>query len=100
MVSFRICASPTHTHTRSPTRPHAKCVCCILKHLGEDAFNATVRWGNGSTSVLCRRQRPQVVMAEDGMPGWLWTGVMDGPRDGACDANPTWTLAQQIGRYA
>ena len=67
-----------------------------------NAFNATVRFTNGSEMVLCQRQRPQIVMAADGMPGWLWTGVMGGspcPKDDRHGAlNPTWTLAQQIGR--
>jgi hypothetical protein len=39
-----------------------------------DAFNATLHWSDGSITNLCRRQRPFVVMAEDGMPGWLWNG--------------------------
>lgn len=63
-----------------------------------DAFNATLEWSDGSVTNLCRRQRPFIVMAEDGMPGWLWNGVMDGPMDGECEVNPTWTLGQEIGR--
>ena len=60
---------------------------------GLTAFNGTVRWTNGSVTELCRRQRPKVVMsASDGMPAFLWTGVMDGGGD--CELNPTWTLAQ------
>jgi len=70
-----------------------------------DAFNETVQWTNGSTTTLCRRQRPFVVMADDGMPGWLWNGVMDGPMHDKhvsdfCDHQFTWTLVQQIGRVS
>eukprot|EP01063_Lacrimia_lanifica_P014719 TRINITY_DN21281_c0_g1_i1.p1 TRINITY_DN21281_c0_g1~~TRINITY_DN21281_c0_g1_i1.p1 ORF type:complete len:374 (+),score=107.99 TRINITY_DN21281_c0_g1_i1:44-1165(+) len=63
------------------------------------AFNATLQWANGTVSTLCRRQRPRVIMAEDGMPGWLWTGVQspeDGP--GCPSGTRTWTSVQQIGR--
>ena len=67
-----------------------------------NAFNASVRFTNGTEVVLCQRQRPQIVMAADGMPGWLWTGAMDGSPCPSSDLsgapNPTWTLAQQIGR--
>merc|ERR1712100_14583 len=66
-----------------------------------NAFNGTVRFTNGTDVTFCQRQRPQVVFASDGMPGWLWTGVMDGP--GPCPErtqhpHKTWTLVQQIGR--
>ena len=37
-----------------------------------NAFNASVRFTNGTEVVLCQRQRPHIVMAADGMPGWLW----------------------------
>ena len=74
---------------------------------GRDAFNATVRYTNSTEVVVCQRQRPQIVMAADGMPGWLWTGVMSGVANGSCPTNeqddlgnPSWTLAQQIGRAA
>eukprot|EP00937_MAST-01D_sp_MAST-1D-sp2_P000593 g593.t1 len=68
-----------------------------------NAFNATVRFTNGTSETFCQRQRPQVVMAADGMPGWLWTGVMTDqpagcPPGEVPSPNPTWTLAQQIGR--
>ena len=69
-----------------------------------NAFNATVRFTNGTEIELCQRQRPRVVMADDGMPGWLWTGVMVGSPCPSSDIrpggwpNPTWTLTQQIGR--
>jgi hypothetical protein len=68
-----------------------------------DAFNSTVVFDNGTVIELCQRQRPQVVFAEDGMPGWFWTGVMDGarpcPHDSTAHGNPpTWTLVQAIGR--
>lgn len=66
--------------------------------LAENAFNATVQWTNGSRTEFCRRQRPQIVFADDGMPGWLWSGVMDGPADGKCEGKSTWTFVQQIGR--
>lgn len=66
--------------------------------LAENAFNATVSWTNGSRTEFCRRQRPQIVFADDGMPGWLWSGVMDGPADGNCQGKHTWTFVQQIGR--
>jgi hypothetical protein len=74
--------------------------------LGTNAFNQTVQFANGTIIELCQRQRPQVVMSpEDGMPGWLWTGVMSKNADGKCPVsdlkpigNPTWTLAQKIGR--
>jgi hypothetical protein len=67
----------------------------------ENAFNETIRWSNGTTSVVCRRQRPQVVFnTEDGMPGWFWSGVGDGPMGANCDNTPTWTLVQKIGRPA
>merc|ERR1712039_557969 len=62
-----------------------------------DAFNMTLHWSDGSTTEVCRRQRPFIVMADDGMPGWLWNGVMDNPT-GQCDKDSTWTLAQEIGR--
>lgn len=71
---------------------------------GRDAFNATVLYTNGTEVTVCQRQRPQVVMGTDGMPGWLWTGVMTGLANGSCPAgevamgNPSWTLAQKIGR--
>jgi hypothetical protein len=72
---------------------------------GGSAFNATVRYTNGTEVTVCQRQRPQIVMAADGMPGWLWTGVMSQMANGSCPPsdrdplpNPTWTLAQQIGR--
>ena len=67
-----------------------------------NAFNASVRFTNGTEVVLCQRQRPHIVMAADGMPGWLWSGVMEGTPCPDSDRhgwpNPTWTLAQQIGR--
>jgi len=66
-----------------------------------NAFNATLQWSNGSVTTLCRRQRPFVVMKDDGMPGWLWNGVMDNPADGDCEGDSewfTWTLGQEIGR--
>jgi hypothetical protein len=73
-----------------------------------DAFNGTVAFDNGTVLELCQRQRPQVVLDEgDGMPGWLWTGVMvrDQSQPSPCPANdlkpalnPTWTLAQRIYR--
>jgi len=75
-----------------------------LKKQGwENAFNGTLHWSNGSISNLCRRQRPYIVAGEDGMPGWLWNGVMDGPttEGGECLGDstwPTWTLVQAIGR--
>jgi hypothetical protein len=72
---------------------------------GDNAFNQTVHFKNGTTVVLCQRQRPQVVFADDGMPGWLWNGVMVKRPDGKCPesdkkggGNPTWTLVQEIGR--
>jgi hypothetical protein len=66
---------------------------------GENAFNQTVRWINGSTTTVCRRQRPQIAFGSDGLPGWLWTGVGDSsPGSASCEANPTWSLAQKIGR--
>lgn len=69
--------------------------------LGESAFTASVEFTNGTKRALCWRQRPQIVFAEDGMPGWLWTGVQDGGH--ACTFNSSntlqsWTLAQRIGR--
>ncbi len=68
---------------------------------GGAAFPAQVNFTNGTTRELCWRQRPQVVFAEDGLPGWLWTGVGDGGGDCTFDSNntlPSWTLAQKIGR--
>jgi hypothetical protein len=80
---------------------------------GANAFNASVRFTNGTEIVLCQRQRPQIVMAADGVPGWLWTGVMSSITDSTAPTKapspgcpqheeagpwPTWTLAQQIGR--
>ena len=72
---------------------------------GRNAFNATVRYTNATEVAVCQRQRPQVVMGLDGMPGWLWTGVMTGVANGTCPSseqdnigNPSWTLAQKIGR--
>ena len=66
---------------------------------GGNAFNTTIAWRNGSITTVCRRQRPQIVFAKDGLPGWLWTGVGDGrDKDPNCFVHPTWTLVQQIGR--
>jgi len=62
-----------------------------------NTFDMTLNWTDGSTTEVCRRQRPFIVMAEDGMPGYLWSGVMDN-LSGECDKDPTWTLVQQIGR--
>ena len=71
---------------------------------GENAFNATVSFDNGTAIKVCQRQRPQIVFADDGLPGWFWSGVML-PLDGICPQNdlhpaknPTYTLVQQIGR--
>jgi len=63
-----------------------------------NAFDGTLHWSDGSVTTLCRRQRPYVVFKDDGMPGWLWNGVMDLDEAGECDTNPTWTLGQEIGR--
>eukprot|EP00040_Diaphanoeca_grandis_P031332 m.187312 g.187312 ORF g.187312 m.187312 type:complete len:456 (+) comp32300_c0_seq2:230-1597(+) len=63
----------------------------------ENAFTSTVAWANGSHTSYCQRQRPQIVMADDGLPGWFWSGVGDN-YSADCTQNPTWTLAQQIGR--
>ena len=66
---------------------------------GENAFNQSILWTNGSATTVCRRQRPQIVFASDGMPGWLWTGVGDSsPGSPSCFQNPTWSLVQRIGR--
>ena len=62
-----------------------------------NTFNMSLCWANGTQSTVCSRQRPQVVMGEDGMPGWLWNGVGDCNASGALSAR-TWTLAQRIGR--
>jgi len=62
-----------------------------------DAYNGTLHWSDGSTTEVCRRQRPYVVMGEDGMPAYLWNGVMDN-LSGECEPDPTWSLVQQIGR--
>ena len=71
---------------------------------GENAFNATVSFDNGTAIKVCQRQRPQIVFADDGLPGWFWSGVVL-PLDGVCPLNdlhpaknPTYTLVQQIGR--
>ena len=71
---------------------------------GENAFNETVEFDNGTVIHVCQRQRPQIVFAEDGMPGWFWSGVML-PLNGVCPENdlhpaknPTFTLVQAIGR--
>merc|ERR1711918_340275 len=62
-----------------------------------DAFNATLHWSDGSITNLCRRQRPFVVMADDGMPGWLWNGVMDGPMAQAIVSSiPLGALAKRL----
>lgn len=70
-----------------------------------NAFNLTVPFDNGTVAEFCQRQRPQIVMASDGMPGWLWSGVMVRDAQGNCPSSdhvstspPTWTLAQPIGR--
>lgn len=64
-----------------------------------NAFNETIHWSNGTTTTVCRRQRPQIVFNPvDGMPGWFWSGVGDGPMGPTCDESPTWTLVQKIGR--
>jgi Tol biopolymer transport system component len=67
---------------------------------GSNAFNETVLWSNGSVTHLCTRQRPQIVLAADGMPGWLWSGGGYGGPDPAADCNShqTFTFAQQIYR--
>lgn len=74
--------------------------------VGANAFDENVVYSNETTIAVCQRQRPQIVMAKDGMPGWLWTGVMTGLPNGECPTNerdprrfPTWTLAQKIGRH-
>jgi len=70
-----------------------------------NAFDGALEWSNGSTTLLCRRQRPYIVFKDDGMPGWLWNGVMESPgtavknKDCLSDSTwPTWTLVQEIGR--
>merc|ERR1712048_472291 len=77
-----------------------------LKKQGwQNAFDNTLEWSNNTVSKLCRRQRPFIVFKEDGMPGYLWNGVMEsaGPaikgEDCLSDSTwPTWTLVQEIGR--
>jgi len=77
-----------------------------LKRQGwQNAFDNTLEWSNNTVTKLCRRQRPFIVFKEDGMPGYLWNGVMEsaGPaikgEDCLSDSKwPTWTLVQEIGR--
>ena len=65
--------------------------------LGENAFNMSIQWDNGSTTTVCSRQRPQVVLNNDSVPTWFWSGVGVGPPGDCGPAYPTWTLAQRIG---
>ena len=69
------------------------------KAVGENAFNMSVRWDNGSTTEVCSRQRPQVQLG-DGVPKYFWSGVGVGSASEKCSASnpryPTWTLAQEI----
>jgi len=77
-----------------------------LKSLGwQNAFDGTLQWSNNTVTKLCKRQRPYIVFKEDGMPGWLWAGVIESQGDAIWGEDcaksslmPTWTLVQEIGR--
>ena len=71
------------------------------------AYTGSIEWSNGSTSVLARRERPQVLLAPPnatggslGVPGYLFTSAQDcipptdgGPGTAGCRS---YTIVEQI----
>ena len=52
------------------------------------AYTHTIRWEDGTTSVMERRERPQLVFGHDGTPSHLCTGVLF--------EGKTWCLVQAV----
>jgi hypothetical protein len=63
-----------------------------------DAYNGTVRWSDGTTSQLWRRERPHMVVDESGVPLAISNGIQECKDSGPCPTanDRSWTLVQPI----
>eukprot|EP01084_Bolivina_argentea_P142152 249728_1 len=62
-----------------------------------DSFNQNLTYNDGTNQQLCRRQRPQLLLDDNGEPMSLWTGAMV---EGNCsNVLQSWTLAQPFVGY-
>lgn len=62
-------------------------------YASEEAYNGTVAWRGGGGVALYRRERPHMIVDQDGRPLYISNGVQE-----ATDSDRSWTLIQPVQR--
>eukprot|EP01052_Picozoa_sp_SAG31_P029578 SAG31_NODE_2950_length_4870_cov_3.507860_6_plen_97_part_00 len=65
---------------------------------GGAVYSTTVEYEGGYNVTYARRERPELLLDEHGLPTHLITGVVDGTRMTGTMNDRSWTLVQPIQR--